>query len=554
MKQRKILKWLCCLAAMFFVGSISCRTVEASEPPFVSDLFSGGSVSGNIMVDGDLQDWENVPGIYVGANGIDSWKVAVSTDKSTFYLCMNGVAVSEWDYNFQWKVLSFTAGDQIGSYQFGSLTSSIPGAQVVMKNGASGNVQGDYAVECSIPVSALPASNFLISLENTNIWAVDVPVLDGMIKEPEDTPIPVYNGITIDGSFSDWAAVAKADGNCPSKEHPDCLEHVAMVFDGDYVYLYLESGDASNAFWSGSHSNAKFAITTDLGYTLLFTMNSDDTVSGVDGAGCKHYGNQAEIAIPKSVLPEYLKSISFGFYQQEPMISDVVNLVAEEEKGSFTGIVYDGLYGDWKYYPHQLIGYATAGTQENVVDGEGALYTDGDTLFGHVKVVMNAHMNEWSTLFTQAVTFQFGEADSLVLYPRFITVDANGNINWNPEFYHLANGTYEYYISSTDAWGNSANISNLTDGDKGKLYGKMMVTITDTSRECEFYLELDQVAEKLGCSPEEFKVIKAQFGRIGQQWLITAGASSGALLGVFICLASVAGVLGFRKIRKGTAT
>ena len=126
-----------------------------------------------------------------------------------------------------------------------------------------------------------------------------------------------------------------------------------------------------------------------------------------------------------------------------------------------------------------------------------------------------------------------------------VTVDEAGNIDWNPQTNGLENGTYEYYLASIDAWHTSTNISDLNENDR--MYGKMMITISDTGRECEFYLDLDAIAEKLGCNAEEFKVIKAQFGRIGQQWLVTAGASSGAYAGVLACVATVAVVWGIQK-------
>ena len=153
-------------------------------------------------------------------------------------------------------------------------------------------------------------------------------------------------------------------------------------------------------------------------------------------------------------------------------------------------------------------------------------------------------------LFTEAVTFKFGESGKFVFYPRAVTVDEAGNIDWNPQTNGLENGTYEYYLASIDAWHTSTNISDLNENDR--MYGKMMITISDTGRECEFYLDLDAIAEKLGCNAEEFKVIKAQFGRIGQQWLVTAGASSGAYAGVLACVATVAVVWGIQKKRKGT--
>ena len=86
---------------------------------------------------------------------------------------------------------------------------------------------------------------------------------------------------------------------------------------------------------------------------------------------------------------------------------------------------------------------------------------------------------------------------SMVFYPRFVTVDANGTIDWNPRRAGLPEGTYEYHIVSRDAWGQSQNISNLQEMDQ--IYGKMIMTIgTNGKDEMEYYLELPMIAKKLG--------------------------------------------------------
>lgn len=122
-------------------------------------------------------------------------------------------------------------------------------------------------------------------------------------------------------------------------------------------------------------------------------------------------------------------------------------------------------------------------------------------------------------------------------------------VNWNPKLSGLSEGTYEYYIASADAWHTSTNIGNLNDMDQ--LYGKMMMTIgKDGKDEMEFYLELPMIAGKLGVDKTALKEISAQFGRIGQQWLYTAGTSTGPIAGVVICIVSVGAVLLYQKRKK----
>ena len=70
-----------------------------------------------------------------------------------------------------------------------------------------------------------------------------------------------FEGIQVDGDFSDWEAVTKEDTSSVSN---GLVNAAGMVFDGDYVYLYLDEHQPNAASWSGVNSSGNFAITTDL--------------------------------------------------------------------------------------------------------------------------------------------------------------------------------------------------------------------------------------------------------------------------------------------------
>ena len=72
----------------------------------------------------------------------------------------------------------------------------------------------------------------------------------------------------------------------------------------------------------------------------------------------------------------------------------------------------------------------------------------------------------------------------------------------------------------------------------------------DGKDEMEFYLELPMVAKKLGVDETDLKEISAQFGRIGQQWIFTAGTSTGPVAGVLVCIASFGAALWNQKRKK----
>lgn len=530
-------------------------------------------VAGSIEVDGNLSDWQNVAA-RTSANA-ESWKIAYSADGNTIYFSFTGSASTEWDYNFTGSRFEFTYADGAkgedssisvagwnGSFKVkNGWYGDISGASAAVINEAHGNNAGPYTVEMAVPASFFHSMDFTVTFGGTSVRATDIEQLDGNSVAEEVQP--VYTGIAIDGNYADWAAVAKADASCPNSEHPGCLSMVAAVYDGDWFYIYIKDGKGSNASGAGTHSNGKFAIMSDLGYETDIQLSTAPEVKGVNGAQVAYVGSEWEIAVPKDQLPKYEKSLSFCFYLGDALVSDIVNLQADSGnnlENLFNGVTFDGAYEDWEDYGHETIQYATPGSQESQIDAKAALYSTGDRLYGHVVTGMPQHLQEAGQEFTEAITIAFNQSQEklangtydqkMAFYPRFVTVDANGNINWNPKLRGLPEGTYEYYIASTDAWHTSQNINNLNEMDL--LYGKMMMTIAkDGKDEMEFYLELPMIAKKLGVDETDLKEIAAQFGRIGQQWIFTAGTSTGPIIGIVLCVAAVGVVFWYRKRKYG---
>ena len=537
-------------------SNISGKVLNAVD---ISTLKNNNKVTAtDIVLDNDLTDWSNVTQRVSTVQGVNLWKVAISSDYSTLYFCYEGMSSSEWDYNYagQNKInIQYKNGvnDASSAIQFAAWSGTaiaknawygdITGAEAVTLNEAHGNTQGPYVLESAIPMDFFANGDFTITFAGTTVDITQVEVLDGNGSGEEETGEALYNGITIDGTFSDWAAVTKYEAGCPNEAHSDCINEAAMVFDGDYVYIYIKDGKGGSAFGAGSHSNGQYSIKTDLGNELVFQLIQDGGINGVEGAECIHIGRQWEISIPKAVLPFYNKTISFGLYLTEPFITDVANLVDEgpEQDISSDGIEYDGLYGDWNMYPHTTIQYATAGTHYQMVDAKAALACNGRTLLGHVVTTMPAHLKQANFGFTQGITIMFNGDESQVFYPRNEFVDSDGNINWNSQKSGLSEGTYEYYLFSTDAWHTSENINNTNEFDN--WYGKMIITVGANKDECEFYLDLEKIANKLGCDASDFKRIDANFSNLGYEWVTTAGASSGAWLGLGICILATGGVL-----------
>ncbi len=477
-------------------------TGREDMPENSPELFSRHpAASGSISIEGSLSDWAGVtsrPGA-----GVDAWKAAISPDGAMVYFCYEGTASTEWDYSFAGSsnCFQFTYADgaagtdsgiSVNAWKDGAEVKdaywgTISGAQAAVRNEAHGTNPGPYAVEIAVPISFFHSTDVTVTFGGTSIGFSEIEQVDGN-PVAEDGPA-VYAGIAIDGDFSDWKAVAKTDASCPNSAHPGCLSKVAAAFDGDWFYIYVKDGEGSNASGAGSHSNGKFAITSDLGYETDIQFLTAPAINGVDGVQVAYVGSEWEVAIPKDQLPKYRESLSFGLYLGEPILTGIVNLQPDSEnnlENLFAGIIYDGQYEDWEDYGHSTIQYATAGSQEDQVDAKGALYSDGGKVYGHVVTTMPQHLQEAGGEFTSAVTLAFNQSPeslsngaydrNMAFYPRFVTVDAGGNINWDPQLGGLPEGTYEYYIASADAWHTSENISNLNEMDQ--MYGRMIMMQT----------------------------------------------------------------------------
>lgn len=565
------------------------------------------------VVDGDASEWEVIGALQGNASEVEQWKTVKFQD----YLCVMycGTSANQWDFSYAGQIvlhcqynrelgwpenaattLSVTKENE-GAVVRNSSYGVVENASASITNGANWNTPGPYVVEFAVPLSYFPEGLTGIYLGNdaaNTISLADIPeaaIQDEKPEEPEEpidteeskdseTPVDTeeteeivkpgdvpgdseqnladYKGIQIDGSFGDWNAVAKVDAKCPNQGHPDCLSKVAAVWDGDWMYLYIEEGEGKSAAGAGTHSNGKYAISSDLGDNVLFQLGWDSSISGVDGAQVSHVGAQWEIAIPKSQFEncKWKDSFQFGLYLSEPFITGITDLQNSSGNSMPVGEMgCDGRYEEWNNLPHVVIEYDTAGTNEFKQDGKAALYSDGDSLYGHVVTEHPDHLKEAGGEFLSAITIKFNVSDPKTksngyeFGPRFVMVDAEGNIDWNVKPRHYKPGTYEFYVMSLDAWGNSKNINELTPGDH--IYGKMIMTIGENGRdEMEFQLYLADLAEKFGCDQSSLKTIHAKFGRIGGQWVSCAGTSTGPIVGLALSLGVVVAAYGLKKRRK----
>ena len=85
-----------------------------------------------------------------------------------------------------------------------------------------------------------------------------------------------------------------------------------------------------------------------------------------------------------------------------------------------------------------------------------------------------------------------------------------------------------------------------------------MVTIGADKDEMEYVIDTPTLAAHLHASggqdkaetsidPSSITKFSAQYGRIGQEWVTTAGTSTAPVLGVGLCLAAVGGTYAYRR-------
>lgn len=417
----------------------------------------------------------------------------------------------------------------------------------VLKSSDSSNLSGtaessdaaSSSSESSSASSSASTSSDAASSSSSAVMAVESLKAEGS-----------YDGIKMDGSFTDWDSVNKTDVN------NGLVNSVAMTFDGDWVYIYIDEVQPNASTWSGPGNSGSFVITTDLGRELKIQTMNGGTVSGAAGVVvARDYQNSDwhsdnphyrwEIAIPKSDLPAYNRTISFGYYMGDTFVKDVANIDGSSgnsgtgSSGSTSGqtdvgnLSIDGNYGDWERYPHQLIEYDTAGTSHLFVDAEGSIYSSGDNTLGHVETQCEDHVSEMKGYeYTEFYVRVNGSSQTMI---RAVLDKGNGNLDWNNgDTQNMPDGTYKFYLFDVGGWGATTNISNISQGDT--LYGEMYVTVANGKDQTEYSINSDALAKRFGMSTSDVQTVGTRFHRIGNEWVETAGTSTNPYLGILLCM------------------
>lgn len=519
---------------------------ESQTEAFNLSMYAGGRT---ISVDGNPDEWSGITTYSSSDSNVAKWSVAQNDQYVYFYVQENGG--NDWGLPITNTRISITyadgtSNDKSNGIGFAGMLTLKDNFYGDLGGGmtayAASDENGKYEIEFAIPQSFFANHDYTLTYCGTSVSSKDITALNTIGEYVEEDP--VYNGITIDGNFKDWRAVEKKEIN------DGCILEAAVVFDGDWVYIYLKDGGNNQAFSGGEKNHGVYELKTDTGRRTSFLLRQDG-IQGIEGAQLSYSNGNYEIAIPASALKEYKSTISFGYCQMDPMIEGISKIQGGSNiSGSFTGITIDGNYGDWADYPHTLIQYSTNGAYGD--DADGALYVNNNILYGHVKTYKYAtEKNPYNP-----ITIKFNKDDNQTISFYFITVDGNGKINWDPAM-DTSGKAAKYYLVDVNGWHGAATLTELEASTYGnKILGEAYIRMGGGSdTEIEYQIELEKLAEYISDSSvhnyklaaTDMKDIWAQYINIGTEWIKTGGTSSGPVAGVVLSMSVVACVLGYRK-------
>lgn len=205
----------------------------------------------------------------------------------------------------------------------------------------------------------------------------------------------------------------------------------------------------------------------------------------------------------------------------------------EDENLTYGGTIQvDGTYSDWNHIPHTDISWYSPNPDQV---HQGALYLDGDILYGHYK--MNNAFNRQMIVGYMELTINNSTKVGLTIQKG----TSDGNIDWDTDMSNLPEGI-------TTGLGVFYN-------DYPKYYmGESVFTVYDKNHsigdEVEFAIDLNVISHITGIPVESMREIKLYNPNIGRDEIVMAGSSSGAVVGVIVMTAIAAGGVVYLKRRK----
>ncbi len=401
-------------------------------------------------------------------------------------------------------------------------------------------------------------------------------------------------GISVDGDFSDWSSIPSNDlsGNA-------YYGSASMVYDDTYIYLYVVENTSEqwdtwyptiNLNVDGTSKSIKVSRTDYSGVDSTFSLNVQNSwssaINNASGKVTRVEGvNRWEIKVPiRTVftsngddgsayndIPYDVSSVSASWSDGGSVSitaldygnnvpNDTEEVTTEEQSSSEDtteatetatedstetsvpssgSFAIDGYYDDWENIPKTLISYGSHNSDGAINEyHKGAIIVSGDYVYVHIRM---------SDLYQQQIPVNelYLAVNGLEKAFNIWGCNSDGSIDWGNGAYGLSNGIHTGYgvfyrdggnislgeaaITVLEGSPNDAFEFRMSISDLEQLYGLPEGTISNGAK-LEFY------------SPN-----------IGPDKVTTVGTSTGAYIGIIICIASVGLVYYYRKRKKMVA-
>lgn len=348
--------------------------------------------------------------------------------------------------------------------------------------------------------------------------------------------------IVIDGQYSDWE-------NSDSAQSPNgpFYSKIDMRTDGDYLYIYAKETSVNP--WENYFSYASPTVTDKNGKTKNYVFTPGDNneiiirdhsyniVKKSKGIRTKSDTYEYELAIFIEGIGEIdyvTMNTDYGYSERFYPDSEVKQPESGETEDETVdeiesveppkeGIVIDGKFDDWESYPHTLVTNWNMPQDQRTEQNcrKLGLTYDEENIYFHVKMISG-----WEDRFNGNQYTLTVESDSIEL---FIFHKDGTPI---PHF-SLGEGVYDldvYYKNGT---------SGVTDFTY--IPGAQAIVTVEKGKpdEAEVRVSFRAFEEIFGKKYEDVKEVKIENPNIFDHGISSAGSSTGAILGVVVCVASV---------------
>lgn len=163
----------------------------------------------------------------------------------------------------------------------------------------------------------------------------------------------------------------------------------------------------------------------------------------------------------------------------------------------------DGVFSEWDEVPKTEVAWDAYAQKKNY----GALVYKKDKAYGYAQVnETNSAERNGGAFNSMNVQIETNDGQKIEHIVSYVTADAKGNINLNPQLEYLKPGDYIYYLVSTGF--SSTNLEQLKENPywhDDSIYGTARMSITDGSDEMEYDLDMSAMAQWLGIDASDIK-------------------------------------------------